>query len=398
MKRLPTVLVVSLVANLALLLAYTKSKGRAEAAQPSSTAATGVSSGTDTSISGAAKSAEVAASARTAALARKRPWSEIETDDLDELGRRLKASGFSSREISAIMSLRISEKYQTGWRLNQPYWRVEYANYNDPAVREKQAEMDGLYRKYVFGPDHIADDPEQLAMARQHYGPLSVEKLQAVATIVADFQEEMMKRQNRLAAVDPEGARADYIASEKEKENQIKAALTSEEYAIYELRGSMTAVRLRSQLATFVPSEEEYKTIFAIQKSFNDRMADSKLSKEGHQALQAEMMNHLTSALGADRALDYQEATRGGDKTSQLVAALGLPARVTGQVRTMQEDFTARAKNLRADAQLPAAERSAQLTALAQEARTKLGTTFGPEGFEAYNDMKGEWIRALEPK
>jgi hypothetical protein len=44
-------------------------------------------------------------------------------------------------------------------------------------------------------------------------------------------------------------------------------------------------------------------------------------------------------------------------------------------------------------------QRDTQLVALATEAKTKLTDTLGgARGYQAYDDLKGDWIRALQPK
>ncbi|HEX2851702.1 MAG TPA: hypothetical protein VHO24_00585 [Opitutaceae bacterium] len=399
MKPTSLLLTVSIAANVALLVAYTKFY---QPAKTTVTPATASSGGNETGAGGASVAANaggsdhVGANISPAAPPSARSWAQIETDDLDELARRLKAAGFSGPEVRSIMSTRISEKFQLGPR-RVSYWQSEYRDYSDPKVQEAQAEMQALLRKHVYGPDHLAEDPEQVEFARRQYGPLPLEKLRILATIDMDLTEQM--RRPRGVAEDPGTAQAAYLKFQQEKEARIKAALTPEEYAVYELRSGPVASQLRFRLAAFQPSEEEYKTLFVIQKSFQERMSDPKLTGEARQALENEMMNHVTSAFGAERALDYQEAARGGtDQTARLVSTLGLPARVAGQVRSFQKDFTERAQTVRTNGRLPAGERAAQLAALAQEARSKLNATLGAEGFEAYNDMKGEWIRALEPK
>jgi hypothetical protein len=396
MKLSPLLLTVSLAANIALLVAYAKF-GRADRGvatpgvanvDPDKTGASGAigSEKSPSKNTGAEKS--------QATPRHSRSWTEIETDDFDELARRLKAAGLSAHEIRAIMAMRISEKFQYRQR-GSPYWRSEYRDYNDPKVQEAQAAAQVLYQKHVYGPTHLADDPEQLESAQRRFGPLPSEKLQRLATIEMELMQQTMSL-NRGGATDPEAAHAAYLKLEKEKEARVKEALTPEEYALYELRASAVANQLRYRLEPFQPSEAEYQTLFAIQKSFYERISDPKLTGEARQALESEMMNHVTSALGPERALDYQESMRGGDETSRLIAALGLPARVGGQIRTMREDFAERAQTVRTNGQLSPAERAAQLAGLAAEARTKLHGTLGPEGFEAYNDLKGDWIRALE--
>jgi hypothetical protein len=404
MKIVPVLLVASLAANLGLAYVYTTAqRSRSESKAPSVTAAKiprhALGPEGLPSVSGVATNANAGGGATGETIPGKRPWTEIETEDLAELARRLKAEGFSPREVRSILAAKISEKYDlNGFKRGLPYWQSEFPNYADPKVQAMQAESQALYRKFVFGPDHILDDPEQLAMARQQYGPLPPDKLQSIARIEADYNE-LASNRGRSMGTDPAAEWAAFEALQKAKDQKIREALSPEEYAEYELRGSATARSLRSQLETFQPSEEEYKAIFAIEKSFRDRLVDQTLSAETRRTLEAERLAQVAATLGPERADDYQEATQNGrDQTARVVAALGLPARVGGQVRAMQKDFTERAAVIRSDAQLAAADRTAQLNALAQEARSHLTATLGPDGFDAYNGLKGEWIRAIEVK
>jgi hypothetical protein len=108
----------------------------------------------------------------------------------------------------------------------------------------------------------------------------------------------------------------------------------------------------------------------------------------------------VLAALGPQRGADAQVALQGeNNRLARLLIRLDLPISTVNTVNAVRDDLNARATTIRADAQLTAAQRAAQLSALAQEARAKLATTLGGErGFEAYNDLKGDWIRAIQAK
>jgi hypothetical protein len=152
-------------------------------------------------------------------------------------------------------------------------------------------------------------------------------------------------------------------------------------------------------LTTFQPTEDEYRALFTIHKSVGDQLRDPGLTPDARKTLTAEIANRVKAVLGEDRALDYDAAVNQNsrDQTASLVSRLGLPARVAAEVRQTQQDFTQRAKDLRADTSLPVQERNAQLAALARQAESQLTAKLGANGYEAYTDLKGEWIRALQP-
>ncbi len=57
----------------------------------------------------------------------------------------------------------------------------------------------------------------------------------------------------------------------RERRADLERVLTPEELFEYDLRQGPTAMRLRSQLAAFQPTEEEYRAIFTVQHALDRR-------------------------------------------------------------------------------------------------------------------------------
>jgi len=394
----------SLVANAVLVAAYLAAPARPVRA----TLAASVSHPSGPTLPA---STVVPSSAATASPSPGRSsWAAINTDDIDELARRLKAAGFTRAEMREILARRIGQVFSANpggdTAKATPYWRTTY-RYESPTgaageTRRKQmAEQQKFYQKYLWGMDNLAEDPEQLAWAKRRWGDVSLDKLQALARIESDYQDLANKQYTEHQVRPGETAGfGDHLLIEKERLADIAKVLTPEEYATYELRASPLASSLRYQLEAFQPTEEEYKTIFAIQKPYHDQFYDPQLGPDARKALAAEITAKVSAALGADRALDYDAAVNQNsqDKTASLVARLGLPARVASEVRQVQQDFTQRAMEIRANTQLAPNDRSAQLDTLARQAETQLTAKLGANGFEAYSDIKGDWLRAIQAK
>jgi len=66
-------------------------------------------------------------------------------------------------------------------------------------------------------------------------------------------------------------------------------------------------------------------------------------------------------------------------------------------VLSVQQDIQQRAAALRSGSKVSADARAAQLAALAQEANTKLESTLGARGLEAYKNYGGGWMQILQP-
>jgi hypothetical protein len=400
-KSSPIILCLSLLGNAVLAGAYLMRAG-APAVSPTEIAPATA----ETPMGQEASSAPVAETQDPAAKA-DLSWAVIETDDLDELARRLAAAGFTTREIRVVLAQRISRMALTQAATAKepvPYWRSGRTDYSDPKTVEefhkRMVEQARLYRKYLMSPDAIADDPDRLEIARRQWGDLPVEKLQAIAAIDADYQEMNMQQYAERRARPGETVSRDASQlMEQERMADIAKILTPEEFAEFELRSSPTANLLRHQLTTFQPTEDEYRALFTIHKAYGDPLRDPGLTPDARKTLTAEITGKVKAVLGEDRALDYDAAVNQNsrDQTASLVSRLGLPARVASEVRQTQQDFTQRAKDIRANTSLPQDERNAQLAALALQAESQLTAKLGANGYEAYTDLKGEWIRTLQP-
>lgn len=397
MKTLPLLLVLSLLGNAALAYVLLR-----PAAIASSSLAREPAAAT-------APTSHAAATSSNASMPATAPapnlWSRVYSDDIEQLAARLKEAGFSAREISAIVLPRLAEKFsivQSG--LRRPYWQSDLPNYADPAIREAMrrngAEQQRLYEKFS-NPVDLATDPAAQESARRRFGNLPLEKLQALQQLEADYQQLALKTVLERRTRPGETVTGDPLAAqnliEQEKLADLAKILTPEELAQYELRNGTIARQLKWQLRTFQPTEQEYLAIYAVQKKYAAVLNDPTKTPGQQSGVMADIGKELAAILGPERAEDYAASTTNpSDETAILVQRLGLPARIAPQVRTLQRDFTTQAAAIRTNAQLSAADRAAQLSALAQQARAAVTAKLGAQGFEAYDDRKGEWIRALE--
>lgn len=391
-------LALSVLANAGLLAAYLRLPARPPAENSPSEAMAGqAAAGDSASPVAAGQAGSAMAASRSAGFS----WAATDTNDLDELVRRLKAAGFSRAEVRIILSHRIERDSPWFTAAKTPYWQSTRINSPDPKAAQeyaqRTAEQMKLRQKYLSPEDY--EDPAYLDAVRRRWGNLPVEKIKALSAIEADYQaltlEEYAKRRYRPG--EESSAQDTYQLIQNERMADIAAVLTPAEFTEFERRASPTAERLRMQLEAFKPTEAEYLAIFDIQKAYDDRFFATK-TPEAHQALMNEMNAKVKTVLGEDRMLDYAASITGSDQTARLVSRLGLPARVATEVRQAQQDFTQRGQAIRTNPALSARERSVQLEALVKQAEAQLATRLGADGFEAYSDMKGEWLRNLKPK
>ena len=345
-------------------------------------------------------------------------WSRLDSENVDVLVKNLRAAGFPPRLIrSLILDLvqsrgEIARAAIQGKIPDLPYWKMAQYFPDDPVLKARIREINEagnkVLSKYLFDPAIVQEEEFTAAYMRQRYGDLPAETLQSLLKVQKDYNELISEASKTLRngadrqLTPEERSRIALLKAERDKD--ILSLLTPEQFQQYELRSSPTAENLRSKLDVFRPSEAEYKAIFRLQRDIDKRLnldenSDAETKRAATEAMKA-LAPQIEAALGPGRYADYVQATKpGAGQINRLLIRLDLPLRTATQIDSVQADVSQRAKTIRDDSQLSPTKRDLHLSALAQEAQTKLSNTLGGQrGLEAYSDIKGDWLRALQPK
>jgi hypothetical protein len=345
-------------------------------------------------------------------------WARLDSENFDLLAKNLREARFPPRLVrSLIFNLvqargEIARANIQGKSPDLPYWKTTQYFPDDPILKARIREINEagnkVLSKYLFDPSIVQEEEFTAAYMRQRYGELPAETLQSLLKIQKDYNELISEASKTLRngadrqLTPDERSRIALLKAERNKD--ILSLLTPEQFEQYELRSSPTAENLRAKLDVFRPSEAEYKAIFRLQRGIDKRLnldenSDAETKRAATEAMKT-FSPQIEAALGPDRYADYVQATKpGAGQINRLLIRLDLPLRTATQIDAVQTDVTQRAKNIRDDNHLSPSERDLRLSALAQEARTKLSNTLGGQrGLEAYSDIKGDWLRALQPK
>jgi len=398
---LKLLLACSLAGNLAHL-GYVASQHNTSAA-PRATG-TGATLKTSTASSGTAKAGSAS-----------NVWKTLVTGDQPaDWMQGLRDAGFPDNIIHAIVSAKIHERYaarRADLQKNDDaqYWSKAWNNWGggDPANRAALRELWRNERKEIKEAlgDAYADNPEIQRMVQRQFGDLPKDKINALQTITDDYQEltsEIYQTANNVML--PED-REKLAFLEKEKRADLAAVLTPEELQAYELRSSGTANNLRWQLSAFAPSEQEFRSIFALQRDFelqfpNDRRSNNdEAAQKARSDAQAAMDAQIKSTLGEARYADYQRAKDGNyQQLAGLTERLALPKETAVAVYDLSKDVQKRAQQIRNDKNLNNDSRNQALAALADEATSKITASLGDRGLEAYKENGGWWLNNLAPR
>ena len=333
------------------------------------------------------------------------------TDDLPALVAQLRAAGFSAAVVRAAILERVREIFAAKRRALEPdgdlpYWKTDTRRRDRTleqmvAIRATWREQDDLLKK-LLGPDAL--DADAQAVQRQRYGSLSPEKIAGIERLRRDYGDLMdeVQQLSRGAMLPEDREKLAYLA--REERADLMKLLTPQELEDYDLRNNATATRLRGQLVGFNPTEQEFRTLFALQRAFDEQFGgrvDTSSPEAGRRLadLRQKLAEQIRAALGPDRFADYERSSDPGfQQASQLVARLELPPAVAVQVWTVQRDIQPRARSIASNPALAPDDRNAQLAALAAEAQTKITAALGTRGFEAYKQSGGAWLQTLQPR
>jgi hypothetical protein len=339
-------------------------------------------------------------------------WPKLESKDMKELVARLRDSGFPPAMVRAVLMAQMEEEYVARRRAalpnadSAPFWKNATLDpQTELALRQLSAERQKRMRE-LLGTEGENLDPFNRVRQNRQLSHLPPEKADQVRQLFSEFQD--MRNDvytNFVGGMLGPAEREKMSAIEKRQNEAIAKVLTPQEFEEFELRGSNTANRIRSQLVAFDATEEEFRTMYRLQKPYDDQFGPmyappSPEEQRKRSELQRQINEQIKTALGPVRAAEYERATNYEfQRTTQLAARLQLPPEAPAQVWALQQDVQKRARDLHTDQGLTAQQRNEQLIAIHNEATAKLTPILGgSRGMEAYKLNGGSWLTNLVPR
>lgn len=337
-------------------------------------------------------------------------WPQVQSDDSTKFAANLRGAGVPESTVRLLVCGQLRDRYLARQRelfgANEPapYWQSSVT----PEIREKRAALRTLAREQqelvrsLFG----SDESEQVVRERQrrHYGALPEGKLDQLDGIQADYDEMAAEIRSKAGGLLLPAEREALDLLEQEKRKDIAALLTAAELEVLDLRSSPTARALRIRLAGFAPSEQEFGSIFALQRAFDEKFArrngtgfdDTRTSERT--AAEQELEAKLRTALGEARFAEYRKQQDNGYRMAVRIAErFGLPAPRAGEVYTLAQEAQTRLQALRNDHGLAPEAALQTLVTLNRETNEKLDALLGAEGAEAYRQTSsGAWLRTMD--
>lgn len=418
MKPLLVLLAVSLAANFAAAIVYV---ARPAAAPPAIREWLDRDGAKARAIQAQQRAKRVAAARAEAeeakaATAQSKLWSTLRTDDLRTMVARLRAAGFPPAVVRGIISAEVQAQFSD--RLKQltravedtPYWRPQPTrSTNNPKLfeerqqlyRERAKTLRDLLGTEIFGDASV--DPSVLQ--RRLYGDLPQAKIDMIQRINDDYAEMTAQVRAATQGITLPEDREKLALLEREKRTDLAAVLTPQELEDYEMRTSMTAMRLRGAMTYMNATEDEFRTIFRIQQQYDARINPP--SAGGYSMMTSEMMQQrrtateemnarIKAALGEPRATEYIRASNYEfQQIAQMAQRENRPMSDVLRAYELRETTTRESARIGNDAGLSAEQKRAALQTLAQGTKAQLSASLGPVVGAAYAKSAG-WLQAIE--
>ncbi len=338
-------------------------------------------------------------------------WAQLraEGDDARTFAAKLRKAGVPDRMARLLVGEVLHVEYLAKQRelVGAADLATFWKNAAAAADREKQLALRKLARNhqdlltelYGAGDDAAANRGRLTRL----YGPLPDDKLERVDRIHADYGDmaDNIRAQSGglLLATD----RETLALLDQECRKDVAAILTAEELERYDLQTSATARTLRARLATFAPSETEFRALFRLQRDFDERFgspngtADDAAQRD-RAAAEVELNARIKTALGDSRYAEYRLQQDPGYRVAARIAErFGLPSKRAAEVHALSLAVQTNLQALRTDTTLTAVTAKEALVKLCRETDGRLESLLGSDGAELYKrTSSGAWLRALE--
>jgi hypothetical protein len=410
MKPLPLLFAVSLLANAALAFVLVSKRSEPSAA----TTTTPAAKSTSASVSNDAGAHAAAAEALVAAA---KSGNAVGVRD------QLRALGFSEDIVRATLRaivgkrmMDLQREIMNGQNANgAAYWRTSPAGYNFNALtKEQRTQLRETNRAMTKELDELVG-PDPLDPSAGRFSFLPSEKASKVRDLERDYNDLRSQVMSDVEGFRLPSDEEKIAYLEKEQRKDLTAMLSPEELQAYDLRNSNTANRLRFQLRDFNASEDEYKTIYAAQKAFDDKFANrgaeqmitgqmgssaSGSARDQAQVrndAQQQMLAELKTSLGEERFNAYMRSQNPEYRNLEAAAKrFNLPQTTVDQVFSTRDQTVASAQRIANDPTLNADQRHQALASLADQTRAQVRTTLGGDVADAYLKNSMRWLDGLQ--
>ena len=349
-------------------------------------------------------------------------WTQLQTSDLKEFVRRLRAAGCPEETLQDLILAEVNRRFGARNRelwpensVTKPFWEVRKTQPDDykrsrersRKSRELQKEKSALLVELLgVDPEKERRKAEGLAdfvdYNERRVSFLPEEKREAVSRLLDEFEEKSQEFYARNRGLYDAEYRAERAQLEAERLQALAQVLSPQELREYELRQSQMASQLRSDLRSATVSREEYETLFDIRKKYGESIynysdQEGKAAREQATRNREAMEAEVAAALGPDKSRQLKRSQDYSfNELTRLAQRNEMPADTANKVYDFKEAAEAAAKQLRDDKTLTDAQRQQALLEVRNAAQQSVQDTLGSH-YSTYQRRSGWWLNNIAP-
>jgi len=338
-------------------------------------------------------------------------WRDVQSEDLEQFAAGLRRIGCPPQTVRAIIerelwNLILARRRELVDPIHRDFWNLAASSEGleksmkpvEEAVRKLQVE---ILEKLDAVSGAAAEDKRERTRRNPQVDFLSQEKQQAMEALEKNFNEEMRKVQPTNRAGWTAELRAKSEGLKAQRKEAIRALMTAEEHAEYELRQSRHAHAGFNSVA-FDATADDLRQIARIYNQFEaaDAQIDNKKpNADAKKAQAAEAKRQREEALkqmmGAERYAQFQQGSDGTFKdVHRITERYGLPREAAGQAAEIINARNGAMKALREDKEMTAGSRAEREMAVALETRAALLQALGERALRTYERYHGPVVPA----
>lgn len=343
-------------------------------------------------------------------------WGSVESPDYRDYIANLRAIGCPEETIRDIIIADVNKLFAGRVAALYPsardykFWRVQDRTTRDEerAREQQRRELEREKRallKELLGIDY---DSELARLSGRpdeddwRLGFLSAEKQEALRNLQSRYREMERALMVEGGFRNPEN-RAKLTALRAQREAELAQVLGPQDFAEYQLRNSWTARNMRENLASFQPTEEEFRKIFETRKQFDDqfgftRDGGDQATREARQVAQAQMDEQIRATLGEERYREYALAQ--DDRFREIYEFTernNLPRTTADALLEMRANAEKANEEIRNNKNLSPEEKGIARAEIQKATLETLNQTLGDKTREYLRD-DGRWATRLAPR
>jgi len=340
-------------------------------------------------------------------------WRLIESPQYPIYIANLKAIGCPQETICDIIITDINKLYAQKARALHPaakdnrFWMPDVSG-DDPRYREYEKQLRQLERekrdlvRALLGVDYQAEMAKQSITFSQTDRQLAFLpeskrlQLQELNERFAEMEQEILDQAGGELTAEQ---KAKLRELRQQKRAALRELLTPAELAEYDARASSTTQELRRRMGAFNATEEEFRTIYRLQREFDEKYNgenSASISPAEREAARKLLEDRLKAELGPERYAEYQRAQDPVYRELyQTAQRNNLPQTKLLEIYDMKRVAEEQRRQLLENQALTPEQKAAGLAALKEETERAIREAMGEQVFRDFQRRGGAWLNNL---